>query len=152
MKSRLIAAAAGAAALSLASGCATVTYSSQGALDGVVLDGAAGPASQQVFISTTGHHMFWSIPLTSGDIRWNPETQSINGGFVFFRDLVGVEEVQEALLKIAESRNCDLVGVSFSDDDTSYAGASYGGIIGAFFGSSRISVSAVLVPRRNVQQ
>ena len=60
---------------------------------------------------------------------------------------VGVNELQTALLKIAESRNCDLVDVYVRDSDSSYAGVSYGGAVGSCFGSSHMSISAVLVPR-----
>ena len=42
-----------------------------------------------------------------------------------------------------------MVDVNFYDDDTSYAGASYEGLIGMLFGSSSMGVSAVLVPRKN---
>ena len=82
-----------ALAASVAAGCATLTYSSPGALDGVA-------------------------------------------------------ELQAALLKIAESRNCDLADVSYFDGDASYAGPSYGGAVGTCFGSSHMSVSAILVPRK----
>ena len=88
--------------------------------------------------------MFWTIPLVSGDLRWDAETQEICGGTSFFRDQVGFNELQDALLKIAETRNCDLADVYFSDSDSSYAGVSYGGAIGALFGSSHMGVSAYL--------
>ena len=141
-------AVAAAVALLVAQGCATVKYTSPGAMDGIDLDGANGrPSSQQVFIKVSGYHMFWTIPLFCGDIRWNPKTESINGGVAFFKDLVGLEEVQDVLIGIAESRNCDAVDISFTDSDTSYAGPSTEGVIGLLFGSSRISASAVLVPR-----
>ena len=52
------------------------------------------------------------------------------------------------MLKIAESRNCDVIDMVFDDSDTSYAGVSYGGIIGLFFGSSQIGLSGVLVPKK----
>ena len=98
-------------------------------------------------ISTSGYYVLWTIPLFSGDLRWNPETRSINGGFSLFSDQVGINELQTALLKIAESRNCDLADVHYSDSDQSFAGASETGLIGALFGSSQMSVSALLVPR-----
>ncbi|MBR4617603.1 MAG: hypothetical protein IKO55_18490 [Kiritimatiellae bacterium] len=132
----------------MAAGCATESYSSPGKLDGVVVKGIEGKqARQQVVISTSGYYVLWTIPLFSGDLRWNPETQSINGGFSFFSDQVGINELQAALLKIAESRNCDLADVHYTDSDASFAGASETGLIGALFGSSQMSVSALLVPR-----
>ena len=52
-----------------------------------------------------------------------------------------------ALLKLAETRNCDVVDLTYHDSDPSYAGASYGGVVGALFGSSQIGISSVFVPR-----
>ena len=140
----------GAAALvaSVAAGCASVTYSSPGMLDNVSVKGVEGrKPGQAVLIDTTGFYMFWAIPLVSGDLRWNEQKKSIEGGSSFFKDQVGVNELQTALLKIAESRNCDLVDVYVRDSDSSYAGVSYGGAVGSCFGSSHMSISAVLVPR-----
>ena len=132
----------------MAAGCATENYSSPGTLDGVSVKGIEGKqARQQVVISTSGYYVLWTIPLFSGDLRWNPETRSINGGFSLFSDQVGINELQTALLKIAETRNCDLADVHYSDSDQSFAGASETGLIGALFGSSQMSVSALLVPR-----
>ena len=128
-------------------GCATAYCSSQGALDGMAYKGANGAPSELVYITTTGYYFLWSLPLASGDLRWNEDTKSINGGTCFFSDMVGATELQTALLKIAETRNCDVIDIAFHDADTSYAGPSYGGAIGAFFGSSQIGVSGVLVPR-----
>ena len=140
----------GAAALiaSLAAGCASVTYSSPGMLDNVSVKGIEGrKAGQTVLINTTGFYMFWTLPLVSGDLRWNEQKKSIEGGTSFFRDQVGVDELQTALLKIAETRNCDLADVYVQDSDSSYAGPSYGGLVGSCFGSSHMSISAILVPR-----
>ena len=140
----------GAAALiaSLAAGCASVTYSSPGMLDNVSVKGIEGrKAGQTVLINTTGFYMFWTIPLVSGDLRWNEQKKSIEGGTSFFRDQVGVDELQTALLKIAETRNCDLADIYVQDSDSSYAGPSYGGAVGSCFGSSHMSISAILVPR-----
>ena len=80
-------------------------------------------------------------------MRWNDQKKSIEGGSSFFKDQVGVDELQSALLKIAESRNCDLADVYVHDTDSSYAGVSYGGAVGSCFGSSHMSISAILVPR-----
>ena len=137
-----------AVGLALLAGCASVTYSSPQALSGITIKGAADAPSQLVFIDTTGFYFLWTLPIVSGDLRWNAGSQSIEGGTSFFQDQVGVDELQTALLKIAELRNCDLVDVNYYDSDTTYAGASYGGAVGALFGSSHMSVSAVLVPRK----
>ena len=141
----------GVAALLLAivTGCVTVEYSSPGMLRNVTVKGAKGAeAGQVVTITTSGYYMLWTIPLVSGDLRWDAETQEICGGTSFFQDQVGFNELQEALLKIAETRNCDLADVYFCDSDSSYAGVSYGGAIGTLFGSSHMGVSAILVPRK----
>ena len=140
----------GAAALIalVAAGCATVTYTSPGMLDNVSVKGVEGrKPGQVVLIDTSGFYMFWTVPLVSGDLRWNEQKKSIEGGASFFKDQVGVDELQSALLKIAESRNCDLADVYVRDSDASYAGPSYGGAVGSCFGSSHMSISAVLVPR-----
>ena len=135
--------------VAMVTGCATVEYSSPGMLRNVTVKGAKGAESGQVVtITTSGYYMFWTIPLVSGDLRWDAETQEICGGTSFFQDQVGFNELQDALLKIAETRNCDLADVSFSDSDSSYAGESYGGAIGTLFGSSHMGVSAILVPRK----
>jgi hypothetical protein len=99
-------------------------------------------------IDTSGYYMFWTIPLVSGDLRWNDRNKTIEGGTSFFKDQVGLAELQNALIKLAESRNCDLAEVYYNDSDASYAGVSYGGAIGTCFGSSQMCVSALLVPRR----
>lgn len=130
-----------------AAGCATSKYSAHGMLDGIKFKGAEGRPGQHVVIDTTGYYMFWTIPLVSGNVDWSERKKDIEGGCSFFADKVGVDELQYALTKIAESRNCDLVDVHFYDSDTSYAGPSYGGLVGTCFGSSHMGVSAVLVPR-----
>ena len=113
------------------------------------MEGSENAASgQAVAITTSGYYMFWTIPIVSGDLRWDTGSGEIRGGTSFFQDQVGYQELQNALHKIAERRNCDLAEVYFSDSDCTYAGASYSGVIGALFGSSHMSVSAVLVPRK----
>lgn len=136
----------------LFAGCATLEYSSPGMLDDVSVKGIEGKkADCQVVISTTGYYMLWTIPLVSGDIRWNPETKSINGGYSFFRDHVSLDELQTALLKIAESQDCELADVHYADTDSTFAGVSESGAIGALFGSSQMGVSALLVPRKQAK-
>ena len=136
------------ASLVCAAGCATVYRTTPGSLTGMGYKDADAIPLEQVYITTTGYYCLWTIPLVSGDLRWNAEKQSINGGTCLFRDMVGATELQDALLKIAESRNCDVVDIMFDDSDTTFASVSYGGIIGAFFGSSHMGVSGVLVPKK----
>jgi hypothetical protein len=136
-----------AALLAGTAGCASVYSSSQGSLDGLTYKSANGVPSEHVYIKTTGYYFFWTVPLASGDLRWDDEAKSIKGGTRLFCDMVGATELQNALLKIAETRNCDVIDVTFHDSDTSFAGVSTGGAIGAMFGSSLMGVSGVLVPR-----
>ena len=129
-------------------GCASVTYTSPGMLDNVSVKGVEGrKLGQTVLINTSGFYLFWTMPIVSGDLTWNDQKKSIEGGSSFFSDQVGVDELQSILLKIAEARTCDLADVYVHDSDASYAGASYGGAVGACFGSSYMSISAILVPR-----
>ena len=146
----MIHAVAGVVALfaAMVTGCASVEYSSPGKLKNVSVKGAPGAeAGQHVAITTSGYYMFWCIPLVSGDLRWDDEKHEIKGGFSLFSDQVGYQELQTALQNIADTRNCDLAEVNFHDSDGFYADVSYAGIVGAFFGSSQMGVSAVLVPR-----
>ena len=145
-------AVAGFAALfaAMVAGCASVEYSSPGKLKNVSVKGAPGAeAGKHVAITTSGYYMLWCIPLVSGDLRWDDEKREIKGGFSFFTDQVGFQELQTALQKIAEVRNCDLADVNFHDSDGFYADVSYAGIVGSLFGSSHMGVSAILVPREN---
>lgn len=150
MKNAPIAAVACAATMLsvLMAGCASVKYSSPGKLSGITVKGSDGAgAGQVVSITTSGYYMFWTIPLVSGDLRWNYEKNDIEGGFSLFSDQVGFNELQDTLIKIANVRDCDLADVCFGDSDVSFADASYAGAIGTCFGSSHMCVSAVLVPR-----
>ena len=131
-------------------GCATVDYSSSGKLSGITVKGVEGAESGQVVsITTTGYYMFWTIPLASGDLTWDYEKNDVKGGTSLFSDHVSFNELQDTLLKIANVRNCDLADISFCDSDETYAGLfSESGLIGTCFGSSQMSVSAILVPRK----
>ena len=129
-------------------GCATVYRTTPGSLTGMGYKDADAIPLEQVYITTTGYYCLWTIPLVSGDLRWNEEKQSINGGTCLFSDQVGAAELQDALLKIAESRDCDVIDMTFDDSDTSYAGVSYEGAVGVLFGSSHMGVSGVLVPKK----
>lgn len=147
--SQLVKLGVAAVLASMVTGCATVKYSSPGMLKNVSVKGAKGAEDGQlVTITTSGFYMFWAIPIVSGDLRWNERAKTIEGGTSLFQDQVSYAELQNALLKIAESRNCDLAEVYFNDSDASYAGASYSGAIGSCFGSSAMSVSAILMPRK----
>ena len=147
---------AGAAMLLAAmfAGCATVEYSSPGKLSGITVKGVDSAESGQVVsITTTGYYMFWTIPLASGNLDWNYEKNDVEGGFSLFSDQVSFNDLQDTLLKIANVRDCDLADVSFCDSDETYAGLfSETGLIGTCFGSSQMSVSAVLVPRKNAKK
>jgi len=148
-------AVAGVAALfaAMVTGCASVEYSTPGKLKNVSVKGAPGAeAGQHVAITTSGYNLFWCIPLVSGDLRWDEEKREIKGGTSFFTDQVGFQELQTALQNIAETRNCDLADVSFIDSDGFYTDVSWGGLIGSCFGSSQMGVSAVLVPRANIEK
>ena len=88
MKTLVKIGAAGLVAL-MAAGCATVTYTSPGMLDNVSVKGVEGrKLGQAVLIDTSGFYMFWTIPLVSGDLRWNEQKKSIEGGTSFFKDQV----------------------------------------------------------------
>ena len=136
-----------AAVAVLITGCATITSTPYDKLEGVKLAGTNGKPSEVVFIETTGFYILWQVPLFSGDIRWNSEKKNIEGGVSFFKDHVNLANLQNAITNYADSRNCDLVDVTYNDTNACYAGASEIGLIGALFGSATINVSAVLVPR-----
>ncbi len=136
-----------AAFVVLVTGCATITTTSYDTLNGVKLMGTDRKPSEVVFIESKGYYILWQVPICSGDIRWNNEKKSIEGGFSLFRDHVSLANLQNAITNYADSRNCDLVDVIYNDSNESYAEASETGLIGALFGSATINVSAVLVPR-----
>lgn len=141
-----------AAAVAACSGCATISSSGNGRLDGIAVKGVEGAPSSHVCLSTTGEYLLWTIPLGSGRFHWNEQTKELETQTAWFSDCVGIAELQDALLKYADGRDCDVADVMFFDSDTSYAGVGYEGILGALFGSSQIGVSAVLVPRANRTQ
>ena len=131
----------------LITGCATFTSTPYDKLDGVKLNGTDRKPSEVVFIESTGFYILWAIPIFSGNIRWNSEKKTIEGGVSFFKDNISLTYLQKAITTYADSRNCDLVDVIYNDTNASYAEASATGLIGALFGSSTMNVSAVLVPR-----
>ena len=136
----------------LITGCATFTSTPYDKLEGVKLNGTDGKPSEVVFMESTGFYILWQVPLFSGDIRWNNEKKSIEGGVSFFKDHISLANLQNAITNYADSRNCDLVDVIYNDTNASYAEASETGLIGALFCSATINVSAVLVPRNNEKE
>ena len=136
----------------LITGCATFTSTPYDKLDGVKLNGTDRKPSEVVFMESTGFYILWQVPLFSGDIRWNNEKKSIEGGVSFFKDHISLANLQNAITNYADSRNCDLVDVIYNDTNASYAEASETGLIGALFCSATINVSAVLVPRNNEKE
>lgn len=146
---RAIFSVAVAAALAVCGGCASIMTSKPGALDGITIKDAGGPPSEVVYMETDGGYILCSLPIASGKFVWNEETKQIETETVFFEDCVGIAEVQEALQKYADSKNCTLADVSFSDSDAFLADASYEGLVGIFFSVSSMGVSAVLVPRND---
>ena len=138
-----------ASLLAMLTGCAYVQYTSPGMTNDIKVKGVEGrKLGDAVMITTTGYYFIWTVPLVSGDLRWDDEAKSIKGGFRLFRDQVDAESMHAALYKIAETRNCDLTEVYLHHIDSTYAGvSSMSGLIGALFGSSEMCLSAVLVPR-----
>jgi len=139
------------AALALA-GCASVEYSSPGKLSGIDIKGSPGPATRLVRVKTSSFHMFWTVPIACGDVRWDPKRKDIAGGVVFGEDFAGAEEVQTTLLALAESQNADLADVRVDWGDQSFIGVSYQGAVGSCFGLSTFSATAALVPRKGVSK
>lgn len=131
----------------LLTGCASVEYSSPGKLSGVDIKGSIGPGSQLVRVKTSSFHMFWTLPIAGGDVRWDPKKRDIVGGTSFGSDFAGADEVQTALLRLAESRNADLADVQLDWGDQSFVGVSYQGAVGTCFGLSTFAATGVLVPR-----
>lgn len=143
-----MAAAGMAAAMAVfAPGCATMESSAPNDLAGVTVKGAAGQAREHVVIDTTGYYLFNMLPLVTGDIRWDARKRSIKGGTSLFRDHMGEAKLQNALVNLAKSRNCDLADVSYYSNGETFAQTD-----NAFFGAllyrANMGVSATLVPRK----
>lgn len=130
-------------------GCATITITSPGMLEGIKFKGTKGTPTQLIFIEGTCYSLFRVIPLWSGDIRWNSETKSINGRFRPLENHVSLDNIQKAITNYASSHNCDVVDIVFNNIDTSYADAGENGLLWSMFNSSAMTVSAVLVPKPN---
>lgn len=134
------------AALAFAPGCATVEYSSPTALKGVTIKGVDGQAKEHVIIDTMGYFLFNTLPLVTGDVTWDARKRSISGGTSFFSNHVKEIELQNALINIAKSRNCDLADVSYYADGETFAEQPY--FIGVLIGKTHMGVSATLIPRK----
>ena len=133
-------------------GCAIITSTSYDKLEGVKLNGTDRKPSEVVYIESTGFYILWQVPIYSGKIKWNSEKKCLEGGVSFFKDNISLANLQNAITKYADSRNCDLVDVIYNDTNASYAEASETGLIGALFCSATINVSAVLVPRTDEKE
>lgn len=67
--------AAGALAV-CSSGCATISTTKDGRLDGIVVKGVRGAVSEHVCLTTTGEYFLWAIPVGSGKFVWNDQTNT----------------------------------------------------------------------------
>ena len=83
------------------------------------VQGTDGTPSQLVCIDCLGYYILWVVPLVSGDIRWNNEKKTIEGGFSLFKDHVSRENIQKAITNFADSRNCDLLDITYNDSGKS---------------------------------
>ena len=147
-KMKGVAAAGMVAAMSMfAPGCATIESSSPNDLAGVTVKGVAGQAREHVVIDTTGYYLLNVLPLVTGDVRWDARTRSIRGGTSLFRNHVGEAKLQDALLNLAKSRNCDLADVSYYASGDTFADLN-NAFFGAFLYKANMGVSATLVPRK----
>lgn len=143
-----MAAAGMAAAMAvLAPGCASVECSSPNDLADVTVKGVAGQAREHVVIDTAGYYLFGVIPLATGDVRWDERRRSIKGGTSLFRDHIGEAKLQNALVNLAKSRDCDLADVSYYADGETFANCD-NCFLGALLYRSGMGVSATLVPRK----
>ncbi len=136
------------AVAALMCGCASVKISSPGSLSGVDIVGATTPADRMVVVSNFGFHMFWTITLCSGDLRWDSAKRDIKGGTAFFSDYCGNDDCYEVLQRIAERENCDLVDVVFTEcSPFGFSVTSYQGLTCGLCGRYDVQASAILRPR-----
>lgn len=131
----------------LAPGCASIESSSPSALAGVTVKGAGGPVREHIMIDTTGYYLFNTLPLVTGDVRWDAHKRTIMGGTSLFRNHVREAKLQDALVNFAKSRNCDLADVSYSSEGETLADIN-NTFLGVFLGKAHMCVSATLVPRK----
>ena len=143
----VVAAGLASAMAVLAPGCASIECSSPSALAGVTIKGAGGPVREHILIDTSGYYLFNTLPLVTGDVRWDARKRTIRGGTSLFRNHVREAKLQDALENFAKSRNCDLVDVSYDADGETLADIN-NTFLGVFMGKTHMCVSATLVPRK----
>jgi len=135
----------------LVAGCAHVDMSSKGSLAGLDVVGSPTQADRQVVVRNSGVHLFWTIPLGTGDMRWNEETEDINGGLVLFDDYCNTDDCLKILQHVAQRENCDLVGVYFTDMTKSgFDITSFSGLFGWLAGLYEVQACGILRPRASV--
>ena len=128
------------AACALCAGCASVEISSPGSLHPLAVGGGSHPGDRAVVVSDVGYHLFRSIPLGSGDLRWDEKKNDVAGGPVFFSNQARIDNCFAALQRVAERENCDLVDVSFTDPSNL-------NLEFVICGYDEIQASAILRPR-----
>lgn len=133
--------------VALAAGCAHVTMSSPKSLSGLDVMGSPTQADRQVVVRNSGYHLFWSLPLVSGDMRWDDKTKDIKGGSAFFADYCNNDECLNVLKRIAERENCDLVGVYYTDmTKSAFDISSFSGLFGWLVGLYEAQACGILRP------
>lgn len=130
MRSPLLALAALAVA-----GCATVEISSVGSMKG---------SDRLLVIQNDGYELFWLLPLWSGDLTWDAEGDRVSRSVAFFENQADATHLWEAARRIAERGNCDLVDVTFIDNDRAWDLQTLYGMVKV----SDVAISAVLRPRK----
>jgi len=146
MNNMLKAAALLAAALS--AGCAHVDISSPGSLSGLDVIGSPTQADRQVVVRNSGVHMFWTISLGTGDMRWDDEKNDIKGGTALFGTYCGTDNCMDVLQHIAKRENCDLVNVYFTDMTKSgFDVSSFSGLFAWVAGLYEVQACGILRPR-----
>ena len=135
-------------AAAFAVGCAHVDISSPKSLSGLDVLGSPTRADRQVVVRNSGIHAFWWFPLASGDMRWDDEKNDIRGGTDFFDNHCSVTDCMNALQKIAERENCDLVDVYFTDMTKSgFDVTSLSGLFAWVGGLYEVQACGILRPR-----
>ena len=95
----------------LVGGCATVEISSPGTLTGVDVKGAGGKADRAIMVANEGYYLFQAWPLVAGDMTWNANRGEIVGEPAFFSNELKGDKMVNAMVKYANSRNCDLTDI-----------------------------------------
>ena len=127
------------------SGCASVEMSSPGSLAGIEIVGSPTAPDRMVVVRNGGCYVFWMLTLASGDLRWDPVKDDIDGGCAWFKDFGGMDDIFGALQHVARREHRDLANVTMLDASTSdLEVTSYEGAVSGLIGMTSISVSAVL--------